>query len=133
VADIYKVGALWIRRKKLLIVHKKTIDRYITLGGKKEKGETDLETLAREVREEARRRVLRPRHYRTFESKTHDGKEIINQACYLCSLDGEPRVNPDDKIDGFLWVGRNYKKLNLNLAPQLEDHILPALIKDGYL
>lgn len=132
-ADIYKVGALWIRDRKLLVVHKKTIDRYITLGGKIEPGETHRECLEREVREEVGCRVLRPRRYRVFESETHDGDKTIRQTCYFCTLDGKIRINPEDKIDGVLWVGRNYKKLKLDMAPQLEDHILPALIKDGYL
>jgi 8-oxo-dGTP diphosphatase len=132
-ADIYKVGALYIRQGRLLVVHKKTIDMFITLGGKIEPGETHRECLEREVREEVGCRVLRPRRYRVFESEAHDGEKIIRQTCYFCTLDGRIRFRKDDKIDGFLWVGRDYKKHKSDLAPQLKRHILPALIEDGYL
>ena len=30
--------------------------------------------------------------------------------CYFMELDGGIKLNPHDKVDGFLWIDKNYKK-----------------------
>jgi hypothetical protein len=53
--QIYKVGALLLdENSRLLVVRKRSVDRleYIMPGGKQNPGETDEETLSRELREE---------------------------------------------------------------------------------
>jgi len=53
--------------------------------------------------------------------------------CYFIELDGEIKLNPHDKVDGFIWIDRNYKKKGITIAPILELLIVPRLIKEGLL
>jgi 8-oxo-dGTP pyrophosphatase MutT (NUDIX family) len=50
--DILKVGLAVVRDQKLLVVRKHGTDRFLIPGGRREAGETSLDTLRREVREE---------------------------------------------------------------------------------
>jgi len=131
--EIYKVAALVVKRKKLLMVRKSKKDPFINLGGKKEKGESNLECLLREVNEELCCSAKNIRYFHTYEGLTHDGKKTVRIACYLCDLDGRPRVNPDDAINSFAWIPANYKGLGIKIAPTTEKYIIPALVKKGLL
>jgi 8-oxo-dGTP pyrophosphatase MutT (NUDIX family) len=130
---IYKVGALCIREQKLLLVHKKDIDLYITLGGKLKPGESELECLARETQEELGCSVRNPRPFRTFEGMLFDGSRKLIQSCYLVDLEGAFRLNPADSVDGYIWVPRDYDPGQVRVAPMLERQIIPALAQQGLL
>ncbi len=132
-ADINKIAGLCIRDKKLLIVYKKTDKMYITLGGKIEAGETDLECLKREVREELRCGIQNPVYFETFEGRTYDNSKSIHMKCYFLELTGEPAINPADSIDHYRWIDKNYKKEGILVAPLLEQKVIPELIKKGLL
>ena len=132
IADINKIGGICIRDKKLLIVHKKGVG-YLSLGGKIEPGETDLECLSREVKEEIGCRVKNPKYFDTFEGPNHDGTQTLKMKCYFCELEGEIKLNPNDKIDGYTWIDRNYEQMEDQIAHMLRAAILPALIKKGLL
>jgi len=132
IADINKIGALCIRNKKLLVVHKKGIKDHISVGGKIEPGETDIQCLTREVKEELGCGIKDPEYYDTFEAGSYDNK-TIRMPCYFIELDDEIKLNPEDNIDGTLWIDKDYKKKGITLAPILETFILPRLIKEGLL
>lgn len=125
--NINKIGLLCILDKKLLIVHKKKLDQYITLGGKIESGETDEECLEREVKEEIGCKIKEVTYFATFKRISPDGTSL-NQKCYLGQLEGIPTINSNDSIDGYTWIDRNWKEQNLKLAPMLEYQIIPKLI-----
>lgn len=132
IADINKIGGLCIRNRKLLVVHKKGLKDYISVGGKIEPGETDIQCLTREVEEELGCGIKNPKYYDTFEAESYDNK-TIRMPCYFCELDGEIKINPEDNIDGTLWIDKDYKKKGITLAPILEIFVLPRLIKEGLL
>lgn len=116
-----------------MIVHKKGVG-YITLGGKKEKGETDIQALEREVKEEIGCTVKNPKHFATFEGPTHDFKQTLRMTCYLCDIEGEIKLNANDNVDGYCWMGReDYKQIESELAHMLKASIIPELIKQGLL
>lgn len=104
---------------------------YIALGGKIEPGETELDCLHREVQEEIGCRVKNAKHFATFEGPNHDHTKTLRMTCYLCDLEGEPRVNPEDSIDHFTWISKDYK--DKDIAHMLRASILPELIKRGLL
>ena len=59
---IDKVGGIIIKNKKVLVVRKKTkgnFPEFIIPGGKREIGETDVETLQREIQEEVNLKVVK--------------------------------------------------------------------------
>jgi 8-oxo-dGTP diphosphatase len=49
---IDKIGAIILQSRKMLITRKTNVDVFFIPGGKREEGETDVETLRREVFEE---------------------------------------------------------------------------------
>jgi len=131
-ADINKIGGLCIRDKKLLVVHKKGVG-YIALGGKIDQGETDLDCLHREVKEEINCTVKNPKHFATFDGPNHDHTKTLKMTCYLCDLEGEVTLNPDDSVDGYKWIGRDYHDIEDEIAHMLRVQILPELIKRNLL
>ena len=123
---IKKIALICLENKKLLAVHKKTIDLYISPGGKIEKNESDLECLNREIMEELGCKVFNTSYFKTFFGYTHEDKEL-ELICYSGKLNGEIRLNPIDSIDDYLWIGKNYNK-NLKLASLLKHQIIPILV-----
>ena len=41
------------------------------------------------------------------------------------------KLNPEDNIDGFIWIDRNYK--NIKMANSLQHKIIPELISGGLM
>lgn len=133
IVDINKVAAICIRDKKLLIVHKREVG-YISLGGKIDPGETDEQCLKREVQEEIGCAVKNPKHFATFEGPTHDFKQTLRMVCYFCDIEGEIKLNPEDKVDGYRWISKeDYKQIEDELAHMLKASIIPELIRQGLL
>ena len=129
---IMKIGLLCIKNKRLLVVHKKTINLYITPGGKIEHNETNEECLQRETREEIGCDVKDLKFFKGFKAIQPDGS-VLSQECYFGQLTGDISLNLSDNIDGFLWIERNYNERKVKLAPMLEYQIIPELIKEGLL
>ena len=129
-ADINKAAALYIKDKKLLVVKKRGIDDYISLGGTIEPGEREEDTLVREVREEIGCLATQIRHFETYEGLTHDGKKTLRLACYFCTIEGKITLNPQDAIEGYAWVGKDEAN---KTAGMLKLNVMPDLIKRGLL
>ncbi len=106
---------------------------YITLGGKIELGESDLECLKREVKEEIGCDIKNPVYFDTFAGKTYDNTKSIHMKCYFVELTGEFKINPADSIDHYRWIDKNYKSEGVLAAPLLEQQVIPALIKKELL
>jgi len=128
---IIKSALVCMKDKKLLVVHKKTINEYISHGGKNEEGEEDLECLKREINEELGCLPINLEFWKTFFDKTQDNKELELRA-YFGDLKGEIKINPKDNIDGFLWIERDYDK-KIKLANIIKRDIIPLLIKGELL
>ena len=123
---IDKVGGIIIKNKKVLVVRKKTKENFpefIIPGGKRETGETDVETLQREIQEEVNLKVVKAEYVdiAIFE------KVPIVVKVYLCEVEGE--VNVDNEIKEFCWIDKDYKKNGIKVASILEKFVLPELIR----
>ena len=128
---IKKIALICLENKKLLVVHKKTIDLYISPGGKVEGNESDLECLSREIMEELGCKVSDTNYFKTFFGQTHENK-ALELTCYFGRLNGEIKINPQDNIDNYLWIGKNYNK-ELKLADLLKYQMMPDLINGGLM
>lgn len=99
---IDKVALFPIRDRKILMVRKDEDHLYINLGGKREPGETDLETLARECMEELSVKLLvetcRPAG--VFTDFTLDGRPITSTD-YFGEVEGE--FVPGKEIKEWAW------------------------------
>lgn len=127
---IDKVGGIIIKNKKVLVVRKKTKENFpefIIPGGKRETGETDVETLQREIQEEVNLKVVKAEYVDGYEDIAIFEKVPIVVKVYLCEVEGE--VNVDNEIKEFCWIDKDYKKNGIKVASILEKFVLPELIR----
>ena len=127
---IDKVGGIIIKNKKVLVVRKKTKENFpefIIPGGKRETGETDVETLQREIQEEVNLKVVKAEYVDEYEDIAIFEKVPIVVKVYLCEVEGE--VNVDNEIKEFCCIDKDYKKNGIKVASILEKFVLPELIR----
>ena len=130
-AELRKIAALCIKDNKILLVYKKSIGWYITPGGKIDSGETDLDCLKRELKEEVGCEFSNAKFYETFQSITHDNKTIEIKT-YLCDLVGDIKLNPNDSITAYVWAAL-VEANSYPLSETLRDQILPSLVRNKLL
>lgn len=98
---IDKIAWIYIKDKKILCTLTKGKSKYYSPGGKREEGESDEETLIREVKEEVSVNIIKDtiKYYDTFEAQA-DGKAegvIVKMTCYFAEYEGE--LIPDSEIE----------------------------------
>lgn len=103
---IDKLAFIYIKDKKLLITLSKGKDTWYTPGGKREVGESDIDALIREVKEELTV-DLKPqtiKKYGIFEAQAH-GKPagtIVRMTCYKADFSGVLKPNSEvERLDFF--------------------------------
>jgi 8-oxo-dGTP pyrophosphatase MutT (NUDIX family) len=103
---IDKVAWIHLVDGKVLSTRSKGKDTYYLPGGKRESGESDLDTLEREISEELSVRVDRDaaRHVGTFEAQAHGHAEgtTVRMSCYSAPYSGTLRA--DSEIDEIVWL-----------------------------
>jgi 8-oxo-dGTP diphosphatase len=125
--QITKIGLAVLEGDRLLLVKKKGSSFYILPGGKPERGESDVETLAREVEEELGCDVARDRliFLGAFCDEAAGTPGVtVTVRLYAGALIGTP--SPRAEIDGVLWWTRT-RHQDPCLAPSLRNSILPFL------
>lgn len=90
---IDKLAYIHIKDRQILMTLSKGKDTYYIPGGKREKGESDVEALSREVEEELSVAIIPEtiKYYGTFEAQAH-GKPagtIVRMTCYEADCTGE--------------------------------------------
>jgi 8-oxo-dGTP pyrophosphatase MutT (NUDIX family) len=134
-ADIDKIGALILRGDRILLCRKnRDTSRLILPGGRIEPGESALECLTREIREELGAVALEKVEYLgTYEDRAAmDDPRVVKSlriALYQGELSREP--TPSAEIRELVWYG---PASNRNaLTPILVNRILPDLLARGIL
>lgn len=123
---IHKVGLAAEREGKLLVARKRGSEIFILPGGKPEGEESDLQTLAREIREELDCEIERPVLRGVFTDVAAGMKDsVVVVRLYSCNLVGEPK--PCAEIEELAWV--DIRKPTLKLAPSIKNGVLPFLRK----
>lgn len=125
--EILKVGLAVIDGDRVLLVKKRNSEFYILPGGKPEQGESDIETLSREIDEELGCSIASDRlsFLGTFSDEVAgmpDAKVTIR--LYAGALIGTP--SPRSEIESLLWWTRTQYR-ERTLAPSLRNSILPFL------
>lgn len=126
-AEINKVAAIVIQNKKLLIAKDKGEEVFFIVGGRMEPGETEIETLHREVKEEINCKIAKQEPFAEFDTLNHDKTKTLHASCYLAELQGTPKAG--DEIQELTWIDKNCKQKGIKLGQLLEDFIVPELIK----
>ena len=105
-AVIDKVAFLYLKDGKILSTRSKGKDKYYIPGGKREAGETDIETLVREVKEELSVDIVESsaKRYGVFEAQAHGKAEgvIVKMTCYTAEYTGE--LKADSEIAEIVWL-----------------------------
>jgi 8-oxo-dGTP pyrophosphatase MutT (NUDIX family) len=133
--DIHKVGLLVLRDDRLLLCRKgRDTSKLILPGGRIEAGESDLECLAREVREELGDVSLESVEYLgAYQDRaSFDDPSIVKSlriVLYRGRLRGEP--TPCAEIAELVWFGPDSDRRDL--TPILLKRILPDLIARAIL
>ncbi len=129
-------GLIFDGNKKLLVLRKKTPDNRkecILPGGKREKNETDEETLKRELLEELGVEVKSILYYKTYYDKAvFEEGEDFKQTTYITELK-EQKISVRNEIKEALWISSDYEDLGIECNPTLKSRIIPDLIEDGYI
>ena len=127
---IDKVGGIVIKDKKVLVVRKKTKENFLEFiipGGKRDSGETDLETLQREMQEEVNLKIIKTEYLGEYRDIAIFENIPIAMKVYLCEVEGE--INVQNEIKEFCWIDKNYKEKGIKVGSILEKFVLPQLIK----
>ncbi len=129
---IDKVGLLTLRGDKVLLCRKKREHSLLILpGGKREAGESSLECLAREIKEELGDvNAVSPEliDVYLYAAAGSEGK-MVRIELYGAGLAGEPRA--ESEIGELVWFGAGDDQALL--APSLAFLIFPDLVKRGIL
>ena len=126
----YNVGGIVLSNKKLLVVRKKNGRvECILPGGKKEKGESDFDTLKREFFEELGVFIKNVSFFGSYEDKAIFSDDLFHMAAYIVEVEGN--IKSDHEIKEFLWIDRNYKENGILVSNMLKNNIIPELIKKG--
>ena len=103
---IDKVAFLYLQDGKILSTRSKGKDKYYIPGGKREAGESDIEALVREVKEELSVDIIESsaKLYGVFEAQAHGKAEgvIVKMTCYTAEFTGE--LKADSEIAEIVWL-----------------------------
>jgi 8-oxo-dGTP pyrophosphatase MutT (NUDIX family) len=103
---IDKVAWIRIEDGAILSSRSRGRDVYYIPGGKREVGESDTDTLVREIHEELSVAIVPDtiEHVGTFHAQAHGHPEgtLVRMTCYTAGYQGVPR--PDNEIEEVVWL-----------------------------
>lgn len=104
--EIDKIAWIQLKDQKILSTLSKGKDTFYLPGGKREAGETDEETLIREIKEELSVEIKRDtiQYYGIFKAQAHGKKEgvFVKMTCYTAQYQGE--LKPNSEIQEMIWL-----------------------------
>ncbi|MEM1359341.1 MAG: NUDIX domain-containing protein [Bacteroidota bacterium] len=129
--EIDKVALIRIEKGKVLMTKSFGKDKYYLPGGKREKGESDEQTLVREIAEELDVEILTDTvtYNGTFRAQA-DGKKkgvTVKMTCYSAQYNRQPR--PRNEIEEVRWMNFG----DIDLVAEVDKKIFKYLKEKGEL
>ncbi len=128
---IDKIAYIYIRDRKMLSTRSRGKDVYYIPGGKREEGESDIETLIREVKEELSVDIVPEtvRYLGTYQAQAHGHAEgvIVKMTCYEADYSGEMKA--DSEIEEIVWLTSE----DLDRVSPVDRIIMTDLKEKGYI
>jgi 8-oxo-dGTP diphosphatase len=104
---IDKLAFVYVQDEKVLMSRSRGKDTWYIPGGKREPGESDVEALIREVKEELDVHLIPEtiRWYGVFEAQAHGKPEgvMVRMTCYVATFSGE--LQPSNEIESLAYLG----------------------------
>ncbi|MBP9817386.1 NUDIX domain-containing protein [Candidatus Shapirobacteria bacterium] len=131
-----RVSAVIIQDKKILLVRGNSgfyKDFYFTPGGRVEDGESDLETLKRELMEELSIELLNFSKYIEYQAPLQNDGGMQQIDCYLITIDIE-KIKLASEIGEMRWFLRaDFENKDLVVSESTKKFLVPKLIEDGLI
>jgi 8-oxo-dGTP pyrophosphatase MutT (NUDIX family) len=100
-------------------------------GGKMEDGETQRETLLRELAEELSVKASRYEYIDSYEDNAvFEGTPIVIHAYYV-EIEGEPA--PASEIKEYAWIDADFETKGFGVSSIMGKRVIPRLVELGYL
>lgn len=129
---IDKVGGVILKEKKILVQRKKNNrEECIIPGGKRKEGESDFETLKRELYEELTVNLLNAEFLGGYDDIAVFSNEPIHVQAYIATVEGNIKCN--NEIKEAIWIDKNYKNEGIKVGSILGEYVIPELIKRGLM
>jgi 8-oxo-dGTP diphosphatase len=114
---------------RMLLVRKRGTSTFMKPGGKRDGGEGDLTTLARELEEELGCRLVTAEFLGNYAAPAaNEAGFTVQSATYLATVEGD--IAALAEIDELAWIDPAAPG-DLRLAPLLTEQVLPALLARG--
>ena len=128
---IVRISGILITREGLLLVTCDGIDDYLLPGGKREDGESDLESLQRELMEELNIAPTDPEFFGEYERLVHPSgtaeRYRVRVRAYVAGFEGEPIPDQDEVLE-IAWASMlDLESGKYPLNPILREYIVPQL------
>jgi 8-oxo-dGTP diphosphatase len=133
-ADFTKIGAVILKDHKILVAKKfGQRQEFLIPGGRQHPGETDFDTLKRELGEELQLNVDPSdiEFFDEFEERAAFEGSRMRMKVYSIRTNGDP--SPDTEIRQLRWVDRNYAEQGISLGSGLSKHVIPRLVALGLM
>lgn len=128
---IDKSAWIHLENGRLLSTRSRGRDAYYVPGGKPEPGESRLETLVREIREELTVEIDpgTARLYGVFEAQAHSHPDgvLVRMACYFAEHAGE--IRPAAEIEEIVWL----TAADIGSVSPVDQMVMRQLQDDGLL
>lgn len=129
--EVDKIAFIETKDGQILSTRSKGKSKYYIPGGKRELGETDEETLTREILEELDVHIKQNtiKYVGTFKAQSDGAKDgvLVKMTCYKAEYDGV--LKPKSEIEEVKWL--NYK--DLKIISEVDKKIFKFFKENGEL